>query len=291
MAEATLGRGGQAAGYMSRRAQIEQRLERLGEIGEILSAMKNLALIETRKQARFMAHQHRLVESITAAATDFLRFHSRFGHVGPDGQGAGHILILIGSERGFCGDFNETVLATLERLSLPEASLMVVGRRLVARIEDHPRLVDALPGANIAEEVPPLLDRLLDSLNRRVGDWSLQGLSALTHEADGGVVLHRLLPLPAPLPSGQGTPPLLNEAPERFVRHLVGHYLAAQLPALFYGSLMAENRRRLEHMNSALSRIDNKVEDLVRRRNALRQEEITEQIEVILLSVDAGRGM
>jgi len=275
---------------MSRRAQIEQRLGRLNEIGEILTAMKNLALIETRKQVRFMAHQQRLVDSIVLAAADFLRFHPRFADAGVTNGGAGHILVLVGSERGFCGDFNETVLQVLETLNEPHAGVLAVGRHLAARIEGLPRLVGVLPGANVAEEVPPLLDRLLETLPELAGEWPLQALSVLAHDPDNGVVMRRLLPLPLPPLTGAGTAPLLHEAPKILFRHLVGHYLAAQLPALFYGSLMAENRSRLEHMNSALNRIDNKVDDLVRRRNALRQEEITEQIEVILLSVGAGQG-
>jgi F-type H+-transporting ATPase subunit gamma len=50
---------------------------------------------------------------------------------------------------------------------------------------------------------------------------------------------------------------------------------------------MAENRRRLEHMENALHRMEGKIEDLRRRRNVLRQEEIVEEIEVILLSAES----
>ena len=76
--------------------------------------MKNMALIETRKFIRFMAHQQRLVDSLGAATADFLHFFPTDGPThDPDRSGPGHILILIGSERGFCGDFNETIAAAL----------------------------------------------------------------------------------------------------------------------------------------------------------------------------------
>jgi F-type H+-transporting ATPase subunit gamma len=87
-----------------------------------------------------------------------------------------------------------------------------------------------------------------------------------------------------------GYPPRLTLEPGRFLGALVEHYLAAKLPALFFGSLMAENRRRLEHMETALNRMQTRMDDITRRRNALRQEEITEQIEIILLSVEAMPG-
>jgi len=38
-------------------------------------------------------------------------------------------------------------------------------------------------------------------------------------------------------------------------------------------------------METALNRLRTKMDDITRRCNALRQEEITEQIEVILLSI------
>jgi len=58
-------------------------------------------------------------------------------------------------------------------------------------------------------------------------------------------------------------------------------------PALLYGSLLPENQRRMQHMDSAVRRLDRTSEELVLRRNVLRQEEITEEIEIIVLSVAA----
>jgi F-type H+-transporting ATPase subunit gamma len=56
---------------------------------------------------------------------------------------------------------------------------------------------------------------------------------------------------------------------------------------LLYGSLLAENQRRMQHMDSATRRLERTSEELVLRRNVLRQEEITEEIEIIMLSVGA----
>ena len=55
---------------------------------------------------------------------------------------------------------------------------------------------------------------------------------------------------------------------------------------VFYSSLMAENRRRLQHIESAMQRIEEKSNEMQRKYNMLRQEEITEEIEVIMLSID-----
>jgi F-type H+-transporting ATPase subunit gamma len=47
---------------------------------------------------------------------------------------------------------------------------------------------------------------------------------------------------------------------------------------------MVENHRRMTHLDRAVRHLDEKSHELSRRCNALRQEEIIEEIEVILLS-------
>ena len=244
--------------------------------------MKTIALLETRKLGRFMDHQRRLVANIEAAAADFLAFHPEF-QAAAAGQS---LLILIGSERGFCGDFNEAIMAA--SAVIPEPRLVAVGRRLAGKLEGHPRLVAWLQGPNMAEETRPVLDELMNTLQRlrsETAPWTR--LAVLAHDPDGVVASHAVLPLAPPEPPRHAYPPGLNLAPAEFFSGLTEHYLVAKLPDLFYGSLLAENRRRLEHMERALNRMQAKIEDLGRRRNALRQEEITEEIEVILLSAES----
>ncbi|MBL8053844.1 MAG: F0F1 ATP synthase subunit gamma [Nitrospira sp.] len=52
---------------------------------------------------------------------------------------------------------------------------------------------------------------------------------------------------------------------------------------------MAENLRRFRHMDQAVQRLEKDMVELVLKRNSLRQEEITEEIEVIMLSAEALR--
>ncbi|HET6464833.1 MAG TPA: F0F1 ATP synthase subunit gamma, partial [Nitrospiria bacterium] len=96
---------------MSKRREIERRLQALGEIKDILSAMKNLALMEVRKLTRFLSTQQRVVANIESAVADFLSYHPDL-LVEPENRR--EVYILIGSERGFCGDFNEALLPAFE---------------------------------------------------------------------------------------------------------------------------------------------------------------------------------
>jgi F-type H+-transporting ATPase subunit gamma len=62
---------------------------------------------------------------------------------------------------------------------------------------------------------------------------------------------------------------------------------------MLYTSLMVENRRRVTHLEGAVKHMDEESDELRRQCNTLRQEEIIEEIEVILLSsseLDVGPG-
>lgn len=276
---------------MSRRREIARRLDALSDIAGIMSAMKGLALMEVRILTDFLASQHLMVAGIEAAAGEFLVSHPEFAS--PPGVER-ELCILVGSEQGFCGDFNETLLA---RMDLPgeqkdaPSRWLVVGRRLASRIGERESVELTLPGATVADEVPAVLLHMTRELSRLLAAPTLTGfgLSALYHcAATDDIRLRRLLPLRdlPPPKRAHPYPAELNLQPEAFLRGLVGHYLHAALNEVLYSSLMAENRQRQMHMDNALQRLD---EDSARLRlsyNIQRQEEITEEIEVILLSAD-----
>ncbi|GAB2902387.1 hypothetical protein GCM10027046_34350 [Uliginosibacterium flavum] len=274
---------------MSRRREFARRLEALTEIAGIMSAMKALALMETRILRDFLDCQQGMLASIETAAADFLAWHPEFAatpEAGPE------LYVLLGSEQGFCGDYNEVLLSWL-RAQAPGASAqhIVVGQRMAARLNDKSV---QLAGASVADEVPAVLQALSAQLRQWLSAHPGAGLSVLYHcEASGSLRLRRLLPLgdlPAPAPTPW--PADLNLAPAEFFAALSGHYLYAALNAVLYSALMTENRQRLAHMENALHKLDEDRLRLQRQANAQRQEDITEEIEIIQLSAQmlAGTG-
>ena len=266
---------------MSRRRELDLRLRKLGEIGEIMRSMKNLALMETRKLARSLDAQRESVRLVEAVAADFLRFHPRFAAQPAAGPRA---LLVVGSERGFCGDFNEELLAAL---APGDAPLLAVGGKLGARLDKHPALAAQFDGPAVAEDVAAVLNRLAPAIGRlRQGG----GLDVLHQRAGSPMPSRkRLLPPFTQAPPGPAAglhAPLLHLAPERFYAELLRHYLFAALQEIFHASLMAENQRRIQHLEGAIQRLEEKTEAFARRSRTLRQEEITEEIEVVLLGVE-----
>jgi F-type H+-transporting ATPase subunit gamma len=276
---------------MTRRHEIDSRLHSLEDIGKIMRSMKNLAYMETRKLARFLDSQRLVVDGIEEAARDFLGHFPDLLHPAPPGD---TLYLAIGAERGFCGSFNESVRDAIPRTGDGQATeawpLVAVGDRLSVLLTDDAQLVARVPGAAAAEEVPAVLGRVVPVLTRIGEERGIRSIRVVHWDPETeGVRVEALLPAfdsareierPA-----YPNPPLLNLEPDRLLASLVEHHVFAALQAHLFGSLMAENRQRVRHLEGALSRVDDRVQELRQRRNLLRQEEITEEIELILLNL------
>ena len=275
---------------MSKRRAIDRHLRALGEIKEIMNAMKNLALMETHKLTRRLDTQRRVVASIEAAAADFLSFHPHLtGAKAPTRE----VYLLVGSERGFCGDFNETLVTALRKHTAePEQpAVLVIGSKLASRHGDDSGVVARLAGPSALEEVEAVLLNLMATLEQ----WQATQQSAhalrftIFHHLpeEPAVKVTRLDPFSQETPPQRfAYPPLINLDPELFLAKVAEHYLFAVLHELFYCSLMAENQQRVQRMDAAVRRIDEESQVLLRRSNSLRQEEITEEIELIMLNIE-----
>ena len=277
---------------MTRRRELEEHLSTLGEIREIMAAMKNLSFMETRKLSRFIDAQRQVVRSIEMAASDFFNAWPEFS---PKTDGENRALILVGSERGFCGNYNEVLLQQLEfhcQQLARQPRLFVVGHKLAELLEMDRRVEESIAAASVAEEVPGVIQQVVERIDTWVSREPFIQVSVVHHDEKDGQVTSLLPPLQNLPPLAQpcrGTPWLYLE-PASFVEELTDHYLFAVLHALFYAALLVEHQRRIQHLEGALNRLDERCGRLKKRRNVLRQEEITEEIEQVLLSAEAMAG-
>lgn len=257
-----------------------------------MSSMKTLAYMETRKLTRFLGAQEAVVASIEDVATDLLSFHPE---ILPEITATTSVYILLGTERGFCGDFNQVVtqglLQNLDTLGQehprPSPMLIAVGRKLHNLLEMEKRVAICIDGAGVAEEVPAVLKQLVAQLSAIQDEHGMLTVRCVYQQDNGGVQTQALLPPFQHLlhqPSPFHNPPLLNQTPRAFIAELTDHYLFAALHKVLYTSLMAENHRRVAHLEGAMAHLDEQSEKLTRQCNTLRQEEITEEIEVMLLN-------
>ncbi len=277
---------------MSLSHTLQLHINQLREIHSILNAMKNLALMEVRKLKRVKSMQSHVVAHVEGVALDFLYHYPEFAK---QPSSLLHLGVMLGAERGFCGDFNERLVQEMagEAFSL----IIAIGHRLGNHLDNTGIEVYAkMGGANVAEEVPEIINYLLETIRALLDSRSEQGgalstlaLTLVYHDsATNQIRKKRLLPAfllenPEVIPVG-GMPPILNLSPSDFYADLLEHYLLVVLHAIFYSSLAVENQQRLQHLEGALKHIDDDVIKLQRKSQIYRQEEITEEIEVILLN-------
>ena len=277
---------------MTIRRELEHRRDQYRDIREIMNAMKNLALMETHKLAHYTHNQSELAQGIETVACDFLHFHP----YAPNIPSSTHTAWLVfGSERGFCGDFNEKLLAELRsaQRSNGAGATIAVGRKLGTLLERETIPAEQIDGATVTDEIGAVLTRVVAAIDELHARHGALRLTALFFDESGEFQKRGLLPPFANLAADRppsGTPPELTLAVDYFFAELVDHYLFACLYEVAYRSFMAENRDRIQHMEAALRHLDRNVIELGRRCRALRQEEITEEIEVILLTAEGPTG-
>jgi len=265
----------------------------LRELREVMTAMKNISQIETHRLRRFLSTQRMVVDSVVRMAADFL---SHWPQPLDTPAHAPLVCLVVGSERGFCGDFNMVLRRALDEefgaSTDRQAVVIPMGRKLSVKLEGDTRVGTALESPSVADEVQPVLVRLVDALGalRIMGEpFSPLSLVVIHHEfRDQGSRVRVRRPLQSLVGQERtySLPPVLNLTPVRMFAELVHHYLFADLQGILYQSLMAEHQQRLQHLDSAIRRLDRQCAELTRRGYALRQEEITEEIELILLSAE-----
>jgi F-type H+-transporting ATPase subunit gamma len=272
---------------MSLSRELQLHITQLKEIRSILNSMKVLAFMETHKLQRFITMQGQAVANIERAALDFLDFYPGLAAAELN---VAHICILLGSERGFCGDFNESLINAIAAQAY--TGIVAIGSRLCNRLENiSTEVVSTLEGANVAEEVPTVINRLIDAISALHGKSipALQ-LTVVYHDNASNQISQRQVFPPFAQPNQAtfhyGHPPVLNLEPGEFFADLLDHYLFAVLHEILYTSLMAENNSRLQHLEGAVHHLDDETVRLQRKSQIYRQEEITEEIEVILLNAE-----
>ena len=271
---------------MSKLSDLRSRMRALRDIEGILNAMKNLSLVEMTKIAHFYATQQELLRSVKEALADFRQF---YGTPWTSGTDKTSLYVLIGSERGFCGGFNETIQKTLETQAIDAnpPRLILVGRKLALKFLQDKRVEASLDGPSAAEEIPIVISRLAKTITRFLSsDWKIIHNSY----TGSGTKVETISPFElarTETASKHQFPPLLNLTPSDLRPQLFEQYLFALFYEIFYQSFMAENHERLRHMDGALNKLREDDERLRRMSNSLRQEAITEELEIIMLSVES----
>ncbi|SHO49607.1 F0F1 ATP synthase subunit gamma [Desulfopila aestuarii] len=272
---------------MSRSRKIALHLQQLQELQAIISSMRTLAQLELHKLAAQAEQQRQMSDVLDTVIADFLYFYDLAGSgSGPD------LLLVLGSERGFCGPFNEILATELSKTREDggePCSVLIVGGKLSRHLGEEAEGFGIMAGASTGEELFAILSEVVVEVRKQMKRHQAQGLRVMYHDdASDTVVLRQLLPPQTKEKIKKQTfPPHLYLEPDVFFQDFLQHYLFVGLIRLLTASLLVENRYRVQHLGGALHRLEERLAAMQLRVRSLRQEEITAEIEMILLGSGA----
>lgn len=275
---------------MTRIKELKQHFEAMEDMKEIVTALKTLAFMETKKLSRYLADQGRAVQSIREAASDFLCFYPLLL---PQAKPGKTLLVAVGADRGFCGNFNELIVGAvaseLERVGKENLQVIAVGDRLCTKLGQTLTPQAAISGATFAEEAPAVLAKAVELVGELIegNQPEITNITIVAHQwgTEAVTVIDPLRGIKAG--THYGSAPRLNLEPGLFFQLLMDQYLQLVFYNIFYNSLMAENTKRIMHLDLALKRLEEDATNLKRQYNQARQEEITEEIEILIMNSPA----
>ncbi len=273
---------------MAQEREIANRIVSLGELQEIVAAIRAIAASQMQQALRSLEAIQRYSETIRQALSDAAQMVPRDGRAVAAVEPSKSCVIVFCAEHGLCGGFNEHLARAAERMRAEKSGqfvLVVVGSRggQICRERNlKPDLV--LPMATHSAGVTAAARRLATEVYGMLNDGRIAGLEVVyAHHADGDpmrIERRRILPLEAPAAGRQSAqlPPLINLSPRRLFDEIAAEYFFAFLENAAMQSFFSESLMRFRTMEAARHNIENKNEELTRLARRLRQEAVTTEI-------------
>ncbi len=281
---------------MEQLPRLKARISSLQELRDLVRAFRMLAASRVQEAQAALAGIEKYAEIIEGALAEgvgLLRDSDK--EVTASRPSDTSILIVVCSEHGFAGAFNEQVLNRAKMELEKGQGLGIVGRRGAMLAEE--RGLDLAWSFPMATHIGGILET-----TRRVAEHlaaiSTADIVFSAYQKGGNynVVRKNILPLdPAVLArSAQRSPPLHHLAPAILLQRLADEYLFAEITRAVVESLASENAARLRAMQTADHNIGDKLDDLYQEESVMRQEAITSELldvvtgsEAILGSADS----
>jgi F-type H+-transporting ATPase subunit gamma len=270
---------------------VQNRLNSARDLHSVVKTMKAMAAVSIRQYERTARSMDRYLRTVRlglkAVLRDGRRVRLRHVEIGKGPSG----LIVFGSDQGMCGSLNEQVSALVAENAKPSRSkAVVVGERAAGQLADRGFAVERVFGVPASTAgISPLMLDLLDHIRGWTEQADVSEVRLFFTRQKSGTTTkpeeQRLLPLDRlwlkaldqdPWP-GKSLP-LLSTDPQKLFTELVREYLFAALFRATAQSLAGENAMRLASMQGAEKNIEDKLEELQRSYQQMRQAAITSEL-------------
>ncbi len=276
---------------MEQLPRIKARIASLGELRDLIRALRAMAGSRVQEAQGALAGIRRYVEVVERAIAENATLLAREPIYPHAGAGEGGFLIVVTSEHGFTGAFNDRLIARAREEITGGRKLAVIGRRGAELAQESQLDVEwSVPMATHIGGVPgvarQVADRLTDVTTARIV------FAAYRPGGQYEIEARDILPLDPALLGRMGpvAPPLHQLDPYVLLARLSGEYLFAEMTRAIMESLASENGARLQVMSAADHNIGDKLETLGRQHNHLRQEAITAELLDVVTGAEAVSG-
>ena len=271
----------------SRLSEIEGRMATAHQLDAVIGAMRGIAAAREREAQARLAGIRFVAATVGEAIGMVLAAsaHRDARDILPD-HSLSPVLIVLCTEQGFVGGFNERLLARVETWpSRGAAALFVVGTRGAALADERGLAYDwSVPMASHAEDVMRVAGRISDAVFSRFEAhpaseiWLIHALPA--EGAQVAVVTRRLVPFDFERfkTASRVRPPLLPLPIDSMLAGLAERYVYVELCEGLMLSFAAENAARMTAMLAASDHVSDTLKALTREARIVRQDEITTEI-------------
>jgi F-type H+-transporting ATPase subunit gamma len=266
-------------------SEVESRIGTVHQLEAVITAMRGSAAARSREARSRLDGIRAYAAAIGGAIAQALAPGSDPQPWKPQSPER-HVVIVLSSEQGFAGTFNERVLDAAERhLQADGSELLIIGDRGAMVAAERGLVFDwSAPMVAHAQEVPLLASRITDALYARLEKDQARRVTVIhavpAPSASIEVVERTLLPFDFArfkvVP--RSIPPITTLPPEQLLAELAEEYVYAELCEELMLSFAAENEARMAAMIAARSNVARKLDELVASFRRLRQEEITGEI-------------
>ncbi|CAK0759227.1 ATP synthase gamma chain [Azospirillaceae bacterium] len=281
---------------VERLAELQARITNLGELQDIMGAMRALAAMRLQQAQNALPGIRRYTEVLNGAlARGLLLVQDSAGSSLGRRRGGRQAVVAFTSEHGFAGAYNEHVLDRAAEALEEGDRLAIIGTR--GRIKAEERglaVVHWQPMTTHIDGVRDTAMRLIETLFQLLSREGLERVTLVYGRNSAGaawtVEVEPVLPFdPTLYRRPDAVVPMVYLDPEVLFDHLVEEFVFTRLMHAGMESFASENGARLAAMEAAHDNIETKLETLTQNARQQRQEEITTELLDVVIGATAAR--
>lgn len=295
--------------------RTQSRLLNIESVEPILAGLRTISMgswkiAQSRKDA--VDEYVQLLQDTLYSLADHLPDATKFHDIHTKGNGKlrQKALLIVGTERGLCGGFNQTIHNAAKRhlegctRAGEKVETWVLGSRIVQEIQKEPYHV-IWSGTLSATALPPF-DLVVELVHRWLNQYQRNQLDVVeviyNKSVQGGsykpVVVQLIPPAAIDLQPKEREetwpPPIIETDPLELLIHIIEQFILIRLYTFLLESAVSEHAARYELMEDATQNASELIDELNQELNTARRQAITSNMQLLaagagLLSRNKGR--